>query len=320
MLFFSLFGLFRSALREQNRLHTVEQRYAAVEAEMKVAGAIQARLLPQTLPEAPGYALAVFYQSHREIGGDYYDAYLLADGSLCMTVADNMGEGIPGALLMADTRMALAARAGALTKASDVVRNANRALAATAPPETFATAIFVKLEPGTRRLTYCNAGHPPGMAARGSRIILLNKGGMPLAVELNEEYEEDEVLLEPGDALLLYTDGLIEAANPKGELFGAERLARALGYAAATRDPEAILRQVRDAVDAFRAGVEQHDDVAMLCMVVKTLEQADSGGRTRLKSGASAGRSTYSLSARRHYRYGLSEPGASRTMNAHRAT
>jgi len=280
VLFFSLFGLFRSALREQNRLHAVEQRYAAVEAEMKVAGAIQARLLPQTLPEASGYALAVFYQSHREIGGDYYDAYLLADGSLCMTVADNMGEGIPGALLMADTRMAMAARAGALTKASDVVRAANRALVATAPPETFVTAIFAKLEPGTRRLTYCNAGHPPGMVARGSRIILLDKGGMPLAVELDEEYEEDEVLLEPGDALLLYTDGLIEAANLKEELFGEERLARVLGYAAATRDPEAILRQVRDAVEAFRAGVEQRDDVAMLCVVVKTAERAESGGQT----------------------------------------
>jgi len=280
VLFFSLFGLFRSALREQNRLHAVEQRYAAVEAEMKVAGAIQARLLPQTLPEASGYALAVFYQSHREIGGDYYDAYLLADGSLCMTVADNMGEGIPGALLMADTRMAMAARAGALTKASDVVRAANRALVATAPPETFVTAIFAKLEPGTRRLTYCNAGHPPGMVARGSRIILLDKGGMPLAVELDEEYEEDEVLLEPGDALLLYTDGLIEAANLKEELFGEERLARVLGYAAATRDPKAILRHVCEAVEAFRAGVEQRDDVAMLCMVVKTSGPAESGDRT----------------------------------------
>jgi serine phosphatase RsbU (regulator of sigma subunit) len=280
VLFFSLFGLFRSALREQNRLHAIEQRYAAVEAEMKVAGAIQARLLPQTLPEAPGYALAVFHQSHREIGGDYYDAYLLPDGALCMTIADNMGEGIPGALLMADTRMAMAARAGALTKASDVVRAANRALVATAPPETFVTAIFAKLEPGTRRLTYCNAGHPPGMVARGSRISLLDKGGMPLAVEPDEEYDEDELLLEPGDALLLYTDGVVEAMNSKGELFGEERLARVLGYAAATRDPEAILRQVRDAVEAFRAGVEQRDDVAMLCVVVKTAERAESGGQT----------------------------------------
>jgi sigma-B regulation protein RsbU (phosphoserine phosphatase) len=197
-----------------------------------------------------------------------------------MTIADNMGEGIPGALLMADTRMAMAARAGALTKASDVVRAANRALVATAPPETFVTAIFAKLEPGTRRLTYCNAGHPPGMVARGSRISLLDKGGMPLAVEPDEEYDEDELLLEPGDALLLYTDGVVEAMNSKGELFGEERLARVLGYAAATRDPEAILRQVRDAVEAFRAGVEQRDDVAMLCVVVKTAERAESGGQT----------------------------------------
>jgi len=142
------------------------------------------------------------------------------------------------------------------------------------------TAIFAKLEPGTRRLTYCNAGHPPGMVARGSRISLLDKGGMPLAVEPDEEYDEDELLLEPGDALLLYTDGVVEAMNSKGELFGEERLARVLGYAAATRDPEAILRQVRDAVEAFRAGVEQRDDVAMLCVVVKTAERAESGGQT----------------------------------------
>ena len=270
VLFFSLSGLFRSALREQNRLHGIERQYAEVAVEMKAAAAIQKRLLPEKLPELPGYALAAFLKPSREIGGDFYDAYLLPNGTLCLSIADNMGHGIPGALIMADTHSVMAARAGALAGVSDVVRAANLGLNASAPPGVFVTCIFAELEPRTRRLVYCNAGHPPGLVARRGQALQLDKGGLPLGVEAEAEYEEGRLVLEPADVLLLYTDGLIEASNAKDELFNAERLRRLLGDVAAKQDPEAIIQEIREAVNIFTGGTEPLDDVAMLCLVVKS--------------------------------------------------
>jgi len=266
-LFFSLFGLFRNALREQRQLHDLERQRAAMEFEMQEARAIQERLLPAALPELPGYTLAVFHQSCREIGGDYYDLFQLGDGSIAIMVADNEGKGIPGALLMARTQSLLRAQMAGELSPSAAVAAVSRDLAAGPEPPGFVTLFLARLDPASARLEYCDAGHCPALLLRRGDVTQLDTGGLPLAVETEEIYEEATVQLQPGDLLLMYTDGVTEALNPKEEVFGVEQLCDLLKRSRA-RTADEVVDEVKAALAEFRAGSKQSDDIVILCLGV----------------------------------------------------
>ena len=273
LIFLSLFGLFRGALREQNRLSRIERQYAEIDFEMKAAGAIQRKLLPAGLPTVPGVSMAVFHHPCRDIGGDYYDAFLLSDGTLAIIMADSVGKGIPAALLAAQTQAVLRAQVETASGPASAIAAANRALTARGQSSLFVTVFLARIDPAGRRITYCNAGHCPGLLARRGAIALLDKGGLPLGVEPSAEYEQGEIPLQAGDILLTYTDGVTEAMNVQGEMFGSRRLEETLAKSSAHGEPEKILQAIRDALDGFRDPAQPQDDETMMCLALDGLER-----------------------------------------------
>ncbi len=274
VLFLSLFWLFRGALLEQQKLQEVERRYAEIEFELSVAGDIQRRLLPLDLPEIPGIELAGYHFPSREIGGDYFDAFRSPRGDLVFIVADSEGKGIPGALVMVETRQILRMRADVEAGASEIVSSVNDYLAAAKGPNRILTMFLAKLNLDTHDLAFCNAGHCPALLLRGSELLTFDVGGVPAGLMEGAAYEQGETRLLPGDLLFLHTDGVTEAANSDEELFGAQRLRDLLRGLSGNESAEEVVELVNQAVDAFIGDEPLRDDTTMLCMRVEGAAEA----------------------------------------------
>src|SRR5215212_10237170 len=208
------------------------QERERIEQELRVARLIQQTLLPKTLPELPGYDVAAYYQPAREVGGDFYDFLQLEDGRLGLVVGDVTDKGVPAALVMATTRTMLRAAAQRLFSPGEVLRRANDALVSDIPPNMFITCLYAILEPESGRLLYANAGHDLPYRRRTGRsegAEELRARGMPLGLMPGMGYEEKEILLEEGESVLFYSDGLVEAHDPRREMFGFPRLQGLVG-------------------------------------------------------------------------------------------
>ena len=196
------------------------------EHELRVAHLIQQTLLPKSVPELEGYQIATYYQPAREVGGDFYDFLKLADGCLGLIVGDAAGEGVPAALVMANTQSALRAVAqrGGITP-GQMLAEVNEVLYAYISPNMFVTCFYAILDPKSATLSYANAGHDlPYLRRQGGQAEELRARGMPLGLMPKMSYEQKEITLQAGEAALFYSDGLVEAHDPKGEMFGFPRL------------------------------------------------------------------------------------------------
>jgi serine phosphatase RsbU (regulator of sigma subunit) len=208
------------------------QERERIEQELRIARLIQQTLLPKTLPQLPSYDLAAYYQPAREVGGDFYDFLELDDGRLGLVVGDVTDKGVPAALVMATTRTMLRAAAQRLFSPGEVLRQANDALVTDIPPNMFITCLYAILEPESGRLVYANAGHDLPYRRRVGRsegAEELRARGMPLGLMPGMGYEEKEVVLERGESVLFYSDGLVEAHDPQREMFGFPRLQGLVG-------------------------------------------------------------------------------------------
>jgi serine phosphatase RsbU (regulator of sigma subunit) len=208
------------------------QERERIEQELRIARLIQQTLLPKTLPQLPSYDLAAYYQPAREVGGDFYDFLELDDGRLGLVVGDVTDKGVPAALVMATTRTMLRAAAQRLFSPGEVLRQANDALVTDIPPNMFITCLYAILEPESGRLLYANAGHDLPYRRRVGRsegAEELRARGMPLGLMPGMGYEEKEVVLERGESVLFYSDGLVEAHDPQREMFGFPRLQGMVG-------------------------------------------------------------------------------------------
>jgi serine phosphatase RsbU (regulator of sigma subunit) len=205
------------------------QERERIEQELRIARLIQQTLLPKTLPQLPSYDLAAYYQPAREVGGDFYDFLELDDGRLGLVVGDVTDKGVPAALVMATTRTMLRAAAQRLFSPGEVLRHANDALVTDIPPNMFITCLYAILEPESGRLLYANAGHDLPYRRHGSAAEELRARGMPLGLMPGMGYEEKEVVLERGESILFYSDGLVEAHDPQREMFGFPRLQGLVG-------------------------------------------------------------------------------------------
>ena len=194
----------------------------SLEQELRVARQIQQALLPKDLPRFPGYELSGYYQPAREVGGDFYDFLELEDGRLGVVVGDATGHGVPAALVMANTQSvlrAVAQREG-FTPGQALVE-ANEVLFTYIPPNMFVTCFYAILEPESATFRYANAGHDPPYVRRGDdHAEELRARGMPLGLMAGMGYEEQEASLGEGESVLFYSDGLVEAHNPGGQMFG----------------------------------------------------------------------------------------------------
>jgi serine phosphatase RsbU (regulator of sigma subunit) len=208
------------------------QERERIEQELRVARLIQQTLLPKTLPELPGYDVAAYYQPAREVGGDFYDFLELEDGRLGLVVGDVTDKGVPAALVMATTRTMLRTAAQRLFSPGEVLQRTNDALVTDIPPNMFITCLYAILEPENGRLLYANAGHDLPYRRRAGRsegADELRARGMPLGLMPGMGYEEKEIVLERGESVLFYSDGLVEAHDPQREMFGFPRLQGLVG-------------------------------------------------------------------------------------------
>jgi serine phosphatase RsbU (regulator of sigma subunit) len=207
------------------------QERERIEQELKVARLIQQTLLPKHVPDLPGYGLAAYYQPAREVGGDFYDFMELDDGQLGLVVGDVTDKGVPAALVMATTRTLLRASAQRLDAPGEVLKRVNEVIVQDIPPNMFITCLYAILDPATGLLRYANAGHdlPYRRKASAGGAEELRATGMPLGLLPGMEYEEKEIVLERGDSVLFYSDGLVEAHDPQREMFGFPRLQGLVG-------------------------------------------------------------------------------------------
>ena len=195
-----------------------------VEQELHVARSIQQASLPKEVPTLEGWQISPYYQPAREVGGDFYDFLELPKGRLGILVGDATGKGVPAALVMASARSMLRALAQASNSPGDVLRRVNDPLVADIPANMFVTCFYAILDPESGSLTYANAGHDLPYLWQGGHCEELRARGMPLGLMAGMIYEEKEIVFEAGEAALLYSDGLVEAHDPKGEMFGFPRL------------------------------------------------------------------------------------------------
>ena len=260
----NLFGRATSNLVLSDELQRANQ---ALDREMRAVGAIQRALLPAKLPKVPTLDLAAYYQPSQRAGGDYYDFFPLPGGRLGIFIADVSGHGSPAAVLMAVTHCIAHTNPGDMQPPARVLDYLNRQLTLlyTAQIESFVTAFYGVYDPERRTLTYACAGHNPPRLKRcsdGTLLSLDRVGGFPLGVTDDARYEEHVQQLVPGDELILYTDGVTEAANPHGKLFGAEGLDRVLENCSLRAS--ALLDTVLDEVSAFADGQPAHDDRTLI--------------------------------------------------------
>jgi serine phosphatase RsbU (regulator of sigma subunit) len=239
--------------------------------EMQAAAAIQQSILPGPLPPdsmRQRVDLHADMRPAREIGGDFFDFFLIDEDRLAFTVADVSGKGIPAALFMAVSRTVMRNAASGADMGARMI-DANRLLSAENAACMFVTMFHGVLDLTTGLLRYCNAGHNPPylLRADGGRETL-KATGIPFGIDSDRPYRIAEISLVPGDALFLFSDGITEAFSPAGEIFGEARLERALDGARG-RGAAEMVAEVIGATDEFAAGAEQSDDITCLALVYR---------------------------------------------------
>lgn len=237
--------------------------YEVIDQELQVVARIQRSLLPRQLPEIPRLKLAAFYQTARQAGGDYYDFFPLADGRWGILIADVSGHGTPAAVLMAVMHSIAHLYAGPITSPCQMLDDLNEKLYRHYVSDNgmFVTAFYAIFDPRTLNLTYSSAGHnPPRLRSpeTGGIVALDQAQTLPLGVTSQIERREASIALEPGDQLILYTDGIVEAVNSVKELFGQERLDAVLGNCHSA--PQGVITALMAAVDAHTGGSDPADD------------------------------------------------------------
>jgi steroid delta-isomerase-like uncharacterized protein len=240
------------------------QERERIEQELRVARQIQQALLPEVTPELHGWQLAAYYKPAREVGGDFYDFLELEDGRLGLVVGDATGHGMPAALVMATTRGMLRAVVGSSESPGEVLARVNEALVAEIPQSTFVTCFYGVLDPENGRFRYANAGHNLPCRRHDGQADELRARGMPLGLMPGMSYEEKEVVLKEGESALFYSDGLVEAHDPDGEMFGFPRLRRMVAEHA---EEGSLVDFLMDELRSFTGeGWEQEDDITLLTL------------------------------------------------------
>jgi serine phosphatase RsbU (regulator of sigma subunit)/predicted ester cyclase len=251
----------RGQLLEQERIERER-----IEHELRVARSIQQASLPKEVPALEGWEIYPFYRPAREVGGDFYDFHLLSEDRLGLVVGDATGKGVPAALVMSTTCGMLQAVSQALDSSSpgEVLSRVNETLLARIPPNMFVTCFYAILDPKSGSLTYANAGHDLPYLHRNGEAEELRARGMPLGLMPGMGYEEKQTTLEAGEAALLYSDGLVEAHDPKGEMFGFPRLRALVAEHGKERSLGDFLME--ELYYFVGEGWEQEDDITLLTL------------------------------------------------------
>jgi serine phosphatase RsbU (regulator of sigma subunit)/ketosteroid isomerase-like protein len=259
-------GTIGATLRKQRLEQEIRER-ERVEQELRVARTIQQASLPKEVPEMEGWQISPFYRPAREVGGDFYDFHLLSEGRLGLVVGDATGKGVPAALVMSTTcgMLQLAAQALDSSSPSEVLARVNETLLARIPLNMFVTCFYCILDPESASLSYANAGHDlPYLRRVGGDAEELRARGMPLGLMPGMSYEQKEIVLGAGEAALFYSDGLVEAHDQRGEMFGFPRLRALVAEHGEDRSLEDFLME--ELYSFVGEGWEQEDDITLLTL------------------------------------------------------
>ena len=260
---FDELGKIRDGLKARQELLEIRR-------ELEVARQIQQSILPRDFGpkgRTGGVSIAAEMDPANEVGGDFYDFFMIDEDRLAVLVGDVAGKGVPAAIYMSLSRTLLRATALLGLEAGDCLRTANRTLCSEGDTGLFVTAVYVIVNTKTGAIEYSAGGHfPPYIVRAGGTIECAPAvGGMVLGILPDGKYESGHATLEPGDLMVLYSDGVPEAANDRDEFYGDERLAAALGSAAGG-DEKAAIAAVVDSVRGFAAGHRQSDDITLVAV------------------------------------------------------
>jgi serine phosphatase RsbU (regulator of sigma subunit) len=271
----------RRALVQENRRIADEIRQKEMDAmearaqrqiwdrELEIAREVQQRLFPQILPRCSTLEYAAKCRPAHAVGGDYYDFFALPGDRLGISLGDVSGKGIPASLLMASLQASVRGQAFMPNlKVSELISNVNRLLYQASPDGQYATFLYAQYDAATRKLIYSNGGHNPPILIRDEKMYRLSKGGPPVGLFEESEYEESEIQLHSGDLLALFTDGICDAENSQREALGDEGL-KSIVLAAKNQTPGEIVEMVLSQADVFAAGAAQHDDMTVVVAKVR---------------------------------------------------
>jgi serine phosphatase RsbU (regulator of sigma subunit)/anti-sigma regulatory factor (Ser/Thr protein kinase) len=254
-------------MREQELEARARER---LDQELHIAQLIQQQFLPAELPELGGWHVSAFYRPARTVGGDFYDIIELADGRVMVVTGDVTDKGVPAALVMASTHALLRSTAEITSSPGEALRRVNELLIPQIPMNMFVTCLVLVIDLETGRTLFANAGHNLPYIRRGDKVVRLEARGMPLGLMSGSSYDEIDTVIESGDIVFLYSDGITEQHDAAGEMYGFGRTEALV--AAATSGDELVDRAVLE-LGAFATGVEQEDDITLV-----TLHRGRSGG------------------------------------------
>ena len=250
----------------ENLVQEIRER-ELVEQELELARSIQQASLSKEVPTLEGWQIAPFYRPAREVGGDFYDFFKLDDDRVGVVVGDATGKGVPAALVVSATSSMLRAVARVLGASSpgEVLSQVNETLSARIPQNMFVTCFYAILDPKSATLSYANAGHDlPYLRRSDGDVEELRARGMPLGLMPGMGYEEGEISLAEGHCVLFYSDGLVEAHNPRGEMFGFPRLRELVAEHGEVRSLGNLL--LEELYTFVGESWEQEDDITLLTL------------------------------------------------------
>jgi sigma-B regulation protein RsbU (phosphoserine phosphatase) len=272
----TLFGFFLVVIivnqlgMQRNRLAELAKRERDdLAREIRLAAEVQQSILPRSIPSVPGFEFGARMHPAKIVAGDYYGFITLPQGEIGLVIADVSGKGVAAGLLMPSIEVVLQMDAPRFPRPCDLLRSFNKVVCQITDGSRFISLFYGKLCPQSRVLEYTNAGHnPPLLIRAGADPIPLDKGGLVLGLLPGADYESDKVELRPGDVLVLYTDGTVEAENPAGEQYSTQRLATVVS-SHLQQSPRELIETIHASVVEFAGTPQLADDLTLL--VVKTL-------------------------------------------------
>lgn len=251
-----------------NYAELIERR--EIRREIEIAAGIQKDLLPGKVPEIRGAALAAFTSAAKGVSGDYYDLFHLGKGIYSVVICDVVGKGVPAAMLMVMIRTILRLSSTADREPARILSYINKGITGKIGVDHFATMGLFHFDSNRRSIAYCNAAHPPLLIYRPGRkaFIELDTPGLPIGIESGERYSQKHHQLEQGDTLILYTDGVTESRNLKGEEFGLHRLQEIITRHAPLPAP-GLAKKITESLEAFSEGADQHDDQTFVILTIE---------------------------------------------------
>jgi sigma-B regulation protein RsbU (phosphoserine phosphatase) len=256
-----------SALEEQRLRGEAEQARLFMK-EIEIAREVQQQLFPSVLPDPPGFEYASFCRAAKSVGGDYYDYFWLPDGNVGLTLGDVAGKGISAAIMMASIQASLRSlllRAG--HSLAEILGEYNKTVYESTPVARYSTLFCACIDVSDRRVSYINCGQESPLVLRGSgggnaEIERLSTGGLPIGLVPSVTYEQASLVLEPGDVLVSYSDGISEVANPAGELWDEHRVEE-LAWMNRRSSAQQLIDILLEAADDYAAGADQYDDMTV---------------------------------------------------------